>query len=189
MSRTVLYSSWKFFVMQAQRWPFLGPSCSPITGASSAPRWRSPTTMGWFWYLQASTGCSPSSCGETSYRSEIWLVKAYSCPPFYPPKFLIIFTSQPYFGQTLYPWPILKLEDKRNLIKAIEIFVMKILISGNILNGLMSVLTFNSFDFSFLLGRVRKVDHKSTFWKQMSHTLIIFGVNFGYGIFDLRPIF
>ena len=76
-----------------------------------------------------------------------------------------------------------------NLLKAIEIFVMKILISGNILNGLMSVLTFNSFNFSFMLGQVSKVDHKSTFWKQMVYNFIIFGVNLGYGIFVLRPIF
>ena len=56
----------------------------------------------------------------------------------------------------------------------------------------MSVLTFNNFDFNFMLGRVSGVDHrkkgmhKSTFWKQMSHTLIIFGVNLGYGINALR---
>ena len=55
------------------------------------------------------------------------------------------------------------------------------------MNSLMSILSFNHFDFSLMLKKVEQEQeedrmHKSKFWRQLIYNLIIFVVYLGYEI-------
>ena len=56
--------------------------------------------------------------------------------------------------------------------------------SGILLNSLMSILSFNYFDFALMFGKVEDKDkqgrmHKSKFWRQIVNNVIIVVTNLG----------
>ena len=59
------------------------------------------------------------------------------------------------------------------------------LFTGILLNSLMSILSFNHFDFSLMLGKVKDGEkkqrrlHKSKFWRQCVYNVIIVLTNLG----------
>ena len=58
------------------------------------------------------------------------------------------------------------------------------LFSGILLNSLMSILSFNHFDFALMFGKVLEGDkqgrmHKSKFWRQIVYNIIIVVTNLG----------
>ena len=56
--------------------------------------------------------------------------------------------------------------------------------AGILLNGLMSILSFNHFDFALMFGKVEEEKkqsrlHKSKFWRQCVYNVIIILTNLG----------
>ena len=56
--------------------------------------------------------------------------------------------------------------------------------TGILLNSLMSVLSFNNFDFALMFGKVKEEErqnrlHKSKFWRQVVYNVIIIVTNLG----------
>ena len=54
--------------------------------------------------------------------------------------------------------------------------------SGIVLNSLMSILSFNQWDFSLKLGKISEYDkqarmHRSKFWRQCVYNFVIMGIN------------
>merc|ERR1712179_355433 len=58
---------------------------------------------------------------------------------------------------------------------------------GILLNSLMTILSFNHFDFGLMFGNVREEDrqarmHRSKFWRQFAYNCVIVAVNLGLTI-------
>ena len=61
---------------------------------------------------------------------------------------------------------------------------MTIIFLGILLNSLMTILSFNHFDFSLMLGKVKDEDkqgrrHRSKFWRQCAYNGVITATNLG----------
>ena len=62
---------------------------------------------------------------------------------------------------------------------------MYLIFKGILLNSLMTILSFNHFDFALMFGKVKEEEkqarrHRSKFWRQCAYNGIIMVTNLGY---------
>ena len=62
--------------------------------------------------------------------------------------------------------------------------IQELFVTGILLNSLMSILSFNHFDFALMFGKVAEAEkqgrmHRSKFWRQFVYNVIIVVTNLG----------